>query len=165
MLWRRKPKFVYPIPPAPRTALLSTVFRPQRMVRAFDVEKSGWKHAVGALEPQSLAGPIVSLEALAGLVQPTHAIIVLRSERDALLTTFERDRLWRAFRVPVFEQIVAADGTLLAAECEAHDGLHIVTGGFTLAGCEIDPTPCGCGKTEPRLLAATAARSHAVAAR
>jgi hypothetical protein len=27
--------------------------------------------------------------------------------------------------VPVFEQILADDGSLLAMECEAHDGLHV----------------------------------------
>ncbi len=92
------------------------------------------------------------MEALAGLVSVTHAVIVFRTESDPLLTMAERERLWRAFRVPVFEQMIGPDCSLLAGECEAHNGLHIESPKFATADREIDDTPCGCGRTGPRLI-------------
>ena len=38
-----------------------------------------------------------------------------------------------AFRVPVFEQVIGKSGKLLAAECEAHDGLHVASPALSLA--------------------------------
>jgi hypothetical protein len=36
-----------------------------------------------------------------------------------------RDCLWRAFELPVFEELVGSEGETLAAECEAHSGFHL----------------------------------------
>ncbi len=33
--------------------------------------------------------------------------------------------LWRSLGLPVFEQLTAWDGTVIARECEIHDGLHV----------------------------------------
>ena len=44
------------------------------------------------------------------------------------ITDRHRDLLWRAFRVPVFEQLRNWEGEVIARECEAHDGLHLVSG-------------------------------------
>jgi hypothetical protein len=81
----------------------------------------------------------------------THALIVLARSNDSLLTTEQRQRLWRAFRVPIFEQIIGGNGELLAAECEAHDGLHIEAPKLRVAGWFIESAPCGCGRNTPRL--------------
>jgi hypothetical protein len=83
----------------------------------------------------------------------THALIVLAQSPAYLLTEARRDLLWRAFRVPVFEQIVSANGELLAAECEAHDGCHIESAAFSYDLSAITPEPCGCGRATPRITA------------
>ncbi|HTS77686.1 MAG TPA: hypothetical protein VMG40_15860 [Bryobacteraceae bacterium] len=162
-LWARKPVFVYPVPPAPKSAVLSSVFRRRGAVRIFDPAQAGWRDAVRAFAPGAVAGTLEQLETLAGVVELTHAAIVLRSESDPRLTEAERERLWRAFHVPAFEQILAADGTLLAAECEAHEGLHIASPRLLPPADQINPAPCPCGRPGARLFSAEG-RSRAIAA-
>jgi hypothetical protein len=148
MRWFRfKARLMYPIPPAPRTAVLSTAFSSRGTIRAFDNLA-----AVPAFAPQAMAGTLPLIESLIGSVELTHALIVFRDELDPRLTDAERDRLWLAFHVPVFEQIIAADGTLLAAECEAHDGLHIVSPLLDLANHTIDASLCACGQSGARVI-------------
>ena len=65
-----------------------------------------------------------------------------------MLTREQRERLWKAFRVPVFQQVVTRSGVLLAAECEAHDGLHMESSKFVAIGLPLDRTPCGCGRKD-----------------
>lgn len=81
----------------------------------------------------------------------THAVIVLARPGDDLLTAERRERLWRAFRVPVFEQIIGERGALLAAECEAHAGLHIESAKYDPGNRPVETAPCGCGRATPRL--------------
>jgi hypothetical protein len=108
---------------------------------------------------------------LAAAGQPpifTHALVAFERRGDPLLAMAERASLWRAFRVPVFEQIIEANGELLAAECEAHDGLHIEVPGLSWDGYHTEISPCGCGRKTPRLTPVTTAeydRSAAACAR
>lgn len=37
----------------------------------------------------------------------------------------QRLRIWRAFRVPVYELLIDADEGILASECEAYEGWHL----------------------------------------
>jgi hypothetical protein len=69
------------------------------------------------------------------------------------LTALERDLFWRVFQVPVFEQLLAPDGRVMAMECDAHEGLHLLDADAPLEGyCAVlDRTPCGCGNPQPRL--------------
>lgn len=159
LTWR-KAAFVYPVLPAPRTAVLEpwfkpTGFRSSGMVQVFE---RGWCPEAAAHRPAAIAGTWQRLEPLLGELLPgekpeplTHAVIVLARPGGDLLTVERRQRLWRAFRVPVFEQIIGANGVLLAAECEAHDGLHIESRKFDFGGRAIETAPCGCGRTSPRL--------------
>ncbi|MDX2151991.1 MAG: hypothetical protein SFV54_14730 [Bryobacteraceae bacterium] len=82
---------------------------------------------IDGFRPEALAGPFdvlrqLSRRKLDGLRQ---SIIVFRTLEEGRLTDSERDELWRAFELPVFEQLRAPGGELLAAECEAHQGLHL----------------------------------------
>jgi len=150
----------YPVPPAPRTAVLVPFLRPAGRVRVFP---DGWGAESRAFQPSALAADWRQLRALLGQEIPslTHAIIVLAPGPDELLSECQRRDLWRAFRVPVFEQIVAENGTLLAAECEAHEGLHVESSkleaglqpaaGFQPAPHGLALEPCGCGRSTPRL--------------
>jgi hypothetical protein len=69
---------------------------------------------VRAFDPQAAAGSLAQIESLAGTVNLTHAVIIFRDVAEPGLTEAEHERLWRAFQVPAFEQIIAADGTLYA---------------------------------------------------
>jgi hypothetical protein len=73
--------------------------------------------------------------------------------------------LWQAFRVPVFEQIIGRAGELLAAECDAHDGLHVLSPKLDVEGKRIDVSPCACGRKTSRLMPAEVAElvRHAAA--
>ncbi len=150
--------FVYPIQPVPRTAVLIAGFRPKGPIRVF---AEGWTEQTARFHPQSIAGRLDQLYALDGAARPTHALIAVRRPLDLPVTDDDRDRLWRIFGVPLFEQIVDANARLLAAECEAHDGLHLESASFTAADYEIDGTPCGCGNPSPRLVEKAKVRTTA----
>jgi hypothetical protein len=145
---KRKAELTYPVPPAPPTAVLQPWFRSIGVVQV----RNGWA-AAAALAPAAIAGTWPQLEALIQEKIPslTHALIVLARPGEELLTAAQRERLWKAFRVPVFQQVVTRAGELLAAECEAHDGLHMESPRFVAIGLPLDRTPCGCGRKTPRL--------------
>jgi len=142
---RRKPAFVYPIPPAPRTAVLAPWFRPEGLVRVF----LGWTREAQEFAPEAVAATLAECEELARIGVPSlsHALIVLEFEGGPYLTEPHRERFWDVFRVPVFEQIIAGDGRLLAAECEAHCGLHVES---LWTREDIEVSPCACGRKTPR---------------
>jgi len=170
---KRKSVFRYPMDPAPRTAVLAACFRQPRLRPNYPVRvfPRGWSEEVSAFAPAAIAAPREQLLGLAAAERPpafTHAVIALESPGDPMLSAAERQRLWRTFRVPVFEQIIGPDGELLAAECEAHDGLHIEAPGLPWDGYRLELAPCGCGRKTPRLTPSESAeriRSAAVYAR
>jgi hypothetical protein len=171
--------FVYPIPPAPRTAVLVPWFASGKLasgklasgkpssdkfsagrfrtgllatapIRMF---RDGWGPEAAAFAPAALAGTFEQLCSLDRQCLPslTHALIVLGRPGADRLTEADRDRLWDTFRVPVFEQIIGKSGELLAAECEAHDGLHVESSRLPLANDYLDASPCPCGRKSPRI--------------
>ena len=115
---------------------------------------------VRAFDPQAAAGSLAQIESLAGTVNLTHAVIIFRDVAEPGLTEAEHERLWRAFQVPAFEQIIAADGTLYEGECDTHDGLHIESADFDAGDREIDQTPCACGRSTPRLVSGVGSRAR-----
>lgn len=131
---------------------MSKAFQSRLRVRTFDIARKNWMEAVRAFRPQAIAGTFAQMESLTRIGTLTHAIVILSTEAGPRLTSEQRDFLWRTFRVPAFEQIVAPDGTLLAAECEAHDGLHIVSPLLTAPAADIDQSPCPCGRPGTRLI-------------
>jgi hypothetical protein len=152
-LWRKKPVLVYPIPPAPRTAILMDGFRPSGNIRVFE---NGWSEAAANFAPAAIAAAPAQLNALRGTPIPSlrNALIALVRPDEPRLSEDDRERLWRAFRVPVFEQRIDNSCHLLAAECEAHNGLHIETPDLMpRAGEVLETAPCGCGRTTHRLIA------------
>jgi len=160
--------FVYPISPGPRTAVLVPWFRAARLatgpVRVFP---DGWNPEAAAFAPAAVAGTFEQIRALAQIPIPslTHALIVLARPGARRLTENDRESLWRDFRLPVFEQIIGPLGDLLAAECEAHDGLHVESSDPFLGRETIDTSPCPCGRRTPRIgVARGADHEHRVAA-
>jgi hypothetical protein len=154
ILWQRmREPFVYPVPPAPRTAVLVNWFRtnllPAQAVRIFP---RGWETDAAQFEPAAIAATIDQFRKLSGVLIPslTHALIVLERPGSPRLTETDRTLFWRAFRVPVFEQIIGPFGQLLAFECEAHEGLHIEAPGLQLTEDMIESRPCPCGRETAR---------------
>jgi hypothetical protein len=121
----------YPTHQPIRTAVLGPRLVENASVRVFDPD---WIDQVREFRPEALAGPVAVLlqlaEAahLAGEAIPsvTRAIVAFTGLQHGDLTEAGRDTLWQVFQVPVFEQYLGADGSLLAWECEAHEGLHTV---------------------------------------
>jgi len=159
----RKAAFVYPVPPAPPTAVLVPWFGSHGVVRVF---YRGWDAEAAAYQPAAIAGTWRQMEALLAhrITSIIHAVIVVARPTDVLLTIEQRRQLWQAFRVPVFEQIVGAYGVLLAAECEAHAGLHIESPSSEFVGWSIESKPCGCGRNTPRIGVEEQTRPRAAAA-
>ena len=150
--WTKKPALVYPIPPAPATAILLDGFRSAGNTRVFE---NGWSEEASLFAPAAIAATPAQLDALRSSPIPSlrNAIIALVRPGEPSLSEEAREQLWRAFRVPVFEQRIDESCNLLAAECEAHDGLHIQSLGLSPREGEIlETAPCGCGRTTPRLI-------------
>lgn len=151
--------FQYPIAPAPRTAVVVSWFSAGRFGRAFlasqsiRVFRNGWGPEAAAFAPAAIAGTWEQLRSLerASVPSLTHAVVVLWRPGQQRLTEADRDRLWDVFRVPVFEQVIGKSGELLAAECEAHDGLHLESSRLPTDNEYVDATPCPCGRRTSRI--------------
>jgi hypothetical protein len=138
--------FVHPVDPAPRTAVLAAGFRQSKFARVFP---RGWTEHAQRFWPASIAGPldqILCVAAAGGWVE--HSIVVFTYPGDRGLSAVAREALWKAFEVPIFEQYLSAKGRLLATECDAHSGLHVVDGYEDL---DLEHEVCPCGNRAPRL--------------
>jgi hypothetical protein len=91
-----------------------------------------WRYLF-SFAPQVLAGTTEHLEAFAdgvfeGLWQAPAldtAVFNLTTVGHIPITAAQRDKLWRAFRVPVYELLFDGNSGILASECEAHEGWHV----------------------------------------
>jgi hypothetical protein len=99
-----------------------------------------------------------------------HAVFVLTNCGESPLSDRIRVLLWQSFGVPVYELVIAGDGTLLAADCEAEEGWHVQPGvrarlsdhelHFEVPGVRpirtglaaaISSEPCACGRSTSRI--------------
>lgn len=133
---------------------------------------------IQSLGPEALAAPLNAALELADLkavgqielASLSFALVVFTSLSSPRLVHEHRERLWHAFQIPIFEQFRAPDGKVIACECEAHDGLHLVPGagvqviqgeltiGSNASGLTalLDTGHCECGDEAPRLTVGTA---------
>jgi hypothetical protein len=139
-------RFIHPMDPEPRTAILAGGFQETKDVRVFP---RGWNDSVERFQPASIAGPPGELRKLSRrAVSLENSLIVFTYEGHSGLSHVDREMFWKAFGVPVFEQYLGPRNELLAMECDAHSGLHVVT------GCEhlhLERDVCACGSHAPRL--------------
>jgi len=145
----------YPLCPTPRVAVLGLKLRGPHGVHCLPQ----WSAAeLRRLRPQALAGwwnelAEVARLALAGeleLPDLQFPVILFSRPDSAPLPARCHDLLWDWFRVPTFEQIRAADGALLAYECEARDGYHLAAPGAETQLALVRATgPCACGSPAP----------------
>lgn len=84
---------------------------------------------------------------------PEYPIVVFTGPFWGMLTQKERDVVWDRWGVSVYEYRLDAAGSVVALECEAHNGLHLVSG--AAVPDEAIVTRCECGQTSPRLATET----------
>ncbi len=155
-----------------RMAVLSPWFRVNGGARVFFHASP---HALRRYRPGALAGPVTELRRLAERVLAGEidlpslelGVLAFTGPGRTPLTEADRELFWRAFQVPVFEQHRGPQGDLLATECEAHCGLHLVreASAADWPGAEILRDPCPCGAATPRALPARPALVRAAGAR
>jgi hypothetical protein len=99
------------------------------------------------------------------LPKPAYPFVIFTGTQFGWLSPQDRDWLWTNFEAPVFEQLLSPYGDIIAEECDAHDGLHLVEGNEppTDISADIDSRICGCGRLEPRLIAAASRTADALA--
>jgi len=149
IILRRPPSgaaFVHPLDPAPRTAVLTAGFQKTKLTRVFP---QGWNERAARFSPACVAGPLDQLlqVAQAGW-RVEHSIVVFTYAGQREFSAQDRESFWITFEVPVFEQYLGPDNELLASECDAHSGLHIVNGYEDL---DLEHEVCACGNRAPRL--------------
>jgi hypothetical protein len=169
----KKQFFRYPLPGArrtalPRIALLDTDFEPGPNVARFAGDEIPrmrvWEPEV-LVVPLSLALTLADQKqrGLLDLPSLSTAIIALTSVEDSPIVDHHRDLLWRAFGVPLFEQLRGTKGGVIAVECEVHDGLHLLDVDVPVAG-ELITDQCPCGAEMPRVRRAAPVKVGAAAA-
>jgi len=120
----------FPLRSPGRIALLDSAFQTKDGVQKFASSDIVWLRQYA---PEAIVCPLAvalwladqKMRGLLELPSLNTAIIVITSFEDSPLEDHHRDLLWRAFRLPVFEQLRGPDGKVLARECEVHDGLHL----------------------------------------
>jgi hypothetical protein len=177
----------FPLPVPARLAVMGVEFHMAANMKAFAIGD-----IAGLLDyaPDALALP--SQEALSMADRKLRGSIELPSLRLAILvlssvdvndgqqfSSSDRDLLWTAFGLPVFEQLRGWNGRVVARECEVHDGLHFdansviadvhgqelfVTGRPVGFRAEIVTGHCECGVETPRLRWLAKPKSRAAAA-
>jgi len=120
----------FPLRSAARIAVLKPGFEIPAGAREFSAADTA---GIRSYTPDAVVAPLNTALLLAdqrllgkfGLPSLRTAIAVVTRINDAPLASHHRDLLWRAFGVPIFEILLGWDGSVIARECELHDGLHI----------------------------------------
>jgi len=123
--------FRSPLEHTPKTAILGTGFNETSCVKTIPDNRAKNLRRFGAT---ALAAPLHMLLDLAAAIEsgrediPTlrHFVVPFTGADYGEMGAMDRESLWRAFQVPVFEQRMGFDGRVIAYECEAHDGLHML---------------------------------------
>jgi len=144
-LFRSLPRFRSPLPYPSKIAILSRRFQTGSSLRLFAPDEFT---AVAAYRPEILAGSLHTLRAISGPVCVSKALVVFSDSNSELLSLKDRDWLWQRFAVPIFEQALDNRGRIVAEECEAHSGLHVLNQA-SWSGM-LSSAECDCGRPEPR---------------
>ncbi len=129
----------FPLAASGRLAVIDVEFQPGVNMRIFEPRDF---EALREYAPESLALPLsealsiadYKMRGLLDLPSLRFAMVVLSSldsRGDGPMADHHRDLLWKAFGIPVFEQLRDWSGTVIARECEVHDGLHFDSASVT----------------------------------
>ncbi|MBV8550903.1 MAG: hypothetical protein JOY54_06355 [Acidobacteriaceae bacterium] len=168
-------KLPFRVTPKVRIAEISAIPTVE-MARGFSYEQ--WTE-LPLYRPSVLAGTTSELKLLVEEIERKkldlscvdRGITVLTYSCSPLLDDIFRVLLWQTFGVPVYELLVGPNRTLIAAECEAHEGWHVrpsadvsfVDGELmcTFRSCppvqtgwlgRLEIEPCACGRGSARLM-------------
>ncbi len=166
----------FPIHPQMRLAMLGDGGPAFGVLEPFRPESA--LHLQG-YSPNMLAGSAADLQKLAELVDlgtvdlscVDHGVIVLTRCGEAPVSDVARVVLWQVFGVPVFEIYTGLDHSILAYECELHEGWHLaphvefsemngelmldasgISGLHTSLSGFVTNDKCPCGRQGPRLM-------------
>jgi hypothetical protein len=119
--------------------------------------------ARGAM-PDAVWGSVIELMEAAWVgTRASRAVCVALNPEEGMLAEADREWLWRAYQVPVSAMLLGRNGAVLACECEAQTGLHIIRDGRPeLLTGERTAEPCPCGRPGERLFL-SAGDSHMLA--
>lgn len=123
--------FRSPLDHTPKIAILMPGFEQTSGVK---VIAHNWSKSWKRFGASALAAPLTVLRELAEAVESgdqqtgglKHFVIPFTGGQEGELREDDRERFWRVFQVPLFEQRLGFDGRVIAYECEAHSGLHIM---------------------------------------
>jgi hypothetical protein len=123
--------FRSPLDHTPKTAILMPGFEQTSGVK---VMAQNWSKNLKRFGASALAAPLTVLRELSAAVESgqqempglRHFVIPFTGGEQGELKEEDRERFWRVFQVPLFEQRLGFDGRVIAYECEAHSGLHIL---------------------------------------
>jgi len=129
--WPLPQAFRSPLEHTPRTAILMAGFQPSSSIK---VMAQNWTRGLKQFGASALAAPVSVLRSFADAIETgrndapplRHFVVSFTGGEQGELAEQDRERFWRVFRVPVFEQRLGFDGRVIAYECEAHDGLHVL---------------------------------------
>jgi hypothetical protein len=119
----------FPATPHLRTALLEAL----ECVGAIATYPPVRWREVSSFAPQIVAGTTETLQTFAdGVIRGEWhlrpldtAVFNLTPLGHDPLTPAQRDKLWRAFHVPIYDLLFDRDEGVLASECEAYEGWHV----------------------------------------
>ena len=139
-------RFIHPLDPEPRTAVLAAGFQETKLVRVFP---QGWNEQAARFHPTCIAGPLEELRraARAG-VELEHAIVAFTYEgasgfRAAIANRFGMPSAFRCSSSTLAPTISCSPRSVTRIA-----GLHVVSGCDDL---DLDHDPCPCGNPAPRL--------------
>jgi hypothetical protein len=142
----QRERFDNPLPVACRIAVVAPNFEERDGVHTFEENQIP---EIEKFRPEVLAGTVHVLLRLAEAIRIPRAVVAFSGSRLGPVTNRDRDLLWSAYQVPVFEQSLGPDGRVIARECEAHDGLHLYLVDHFQGPLRQDACPCG--RPEPRI--------------
>ncbi len=135
------------------TAILLDGFRSAGNTRVFE---NGWSEEAAHLRPRRDRRDARAVGRPAQHAHPfvEKAVIALVRPGEPSLSEEARERSSGAPSACRFSnRRIDESCNLLAAECEAHDGLHIESlRAVPREGEVLETAPCGCGRTTPRLI-------------
>ena len=123
--------FRSPLEHTPKTAILMAGFQQTSGVKMI---AGNWSKGLKRFGASALAAPLTVLRELAAAVETgeqeinglKHFVIPFTGGEQGELREEDREQFWRVFQVPLFEQRLGFDGRVIAYECEAHSGMHIL---------------------------------------
>jgi hypothetical protein len=80
---------------------------------------------------------------------PVYPVMILTGPAHGVLTEADRDRIWHRWGVPVYEQRLDGEGRVIAEECDAHRGLHVLHESFRDGS--VEHRLCACGIDGPMI--------------